>query len=194
MFSGGDQTFLALDAVNVYFMIDSRDGVQIAKVNKAGGDPVILASKMAYPRGLASNGSDLYWASYADGALRKTSVDGGAVSVFGNSSGSTAMDVVMDETSVYCACDFELLKFMRTGGQPVKLAAAKLGFMKLETDLSKLYAISHDYTRLYRISKSGGELAIFATFPQFSVGNFAVDATNVYWTNSRAGTVMSLRK
>jgi hypothetical protein len=195
VYSSGYENFLAADESNIYFMTSpGHGGEQIAKVSKGGGEPVILASGVYAPNGLASDGVDVYWASYADGAISKVSVNGGTVATVGHSSLTTAMDIAMDEKSVYCSCDSDILRFSKTGGAPVKLATQYLGFIKLESDEMNLYALSYDRRRLYKISKNGGQPVLLATFERFHLGNFAVDKTNIYWTNNRLGTVMRINK
>jgi hypothetical protein len=123
--------------------------------------------------------------------MTKLLLNGGVVTTLGRF--GTAMDIALDETSVYCACVRDVLKLDKVGGPPAKVATSKLGFIKLEMDQTNLYGISYDQKSLYRISKSGGPPVRVANFRQY-VSNFAIDATNIYWTNADAGTVMSLHK
>jgi hypothetical protein len=196
-YADSNKNLLAVDDSNVYFVMSpARGGEQIAKVEKTGGEPAMMASGIYAPNGLVSDGASLYWASYADGTIGRASLQDGRITAVGHSvSGRTCMDIAVDETSVYAACDSDILKFSKTGGVPVKLETIKPGFIKLEIDETDVWVLNYDRTRLYKISKNGGRRSeLVAEFSPFRVKSFALDATNIYWTDMKAGAIMSLRK
>jgi len=196
IYSASNRNLLAVDDSNVYFVMSpARGGEQVAKVGKTGGEPVTLASGIYAPNGLVSDGANLYWASYADGSISRVSLQDGRVAAAGHSlSGNTCMDVAVDETSVYAACDNDVLKFPKAAGVPVKLETIKPGFIKLEIDKTDVWVLNYDQTRLYKISKNGGPSELVAEFGPFRVKSFALDAAKIYWTDVKAGTIMSMRK
>jgi hypothetical protein len=63
---------LAMDATYLYFS-NEGDGT-IKKVLKTGGIPTTLATGQGYAQSLATDGVNVYWGSYTDKTLRRTSV------------------------------------------------------------------------------------------------------------------------
>ena len=79
---GTELSFLAIDGDSVYWTTGASLGGAsgtVAKISKAGGEVVILASEQGAPAGLALSGRTLVWANQGDGRVRSISTDGGAI-------------------------------------------------------------------------------------------------------------------
>lgn len=69
----GDYSCLAVDSLNVY-VATGKDPGAIYAVPIAGGSPISVAQNQNAPRGIASDGTDLYWANSGDGTVMTATI------------------------------------------------------------------------------------------------------------------------
>jgi hypothetical protein len=156
--------FIALDESSVYWT-DSTLGV-VAKVSKAGGEPVTLASSQSRPLGIAVDDTNVYWANDGPtvGAVMSIPKTGGTPATL--AARHVLRTVAIDDTNVYWM-DKGCLKPDGTvcGGPGVVMT----------------------------VPKSGGMPITVATIGDALPGGIAVDTTTVYWTEySSAELIHSL--
>jgi hypothetical protein len=215
---------VATDGVNVYwtdegtandqaFAPDDTDGAVMA-VPVGGGTPIAIASNQFMMGGLATDGASVYWtragtnSTATDGAVMKAPVGGGTSTPLATGQ-YFPTEIAVDATSVYwitqqsptpgvgvSADSALLMKVPKDGGAPTMLATtiATLG------DLPSGFAV--DDTSVYFVSGSdflkvpigGGPAVPFAIGEGSNALGFALDATDVYWTDATFGKVMKTPK
>jgi hypothetical protein len=162
------------------------------KVAKSGGAATTLADGLFEPRGIATDGADVFFATWADGAIRRVDKQGGPVQVIAADQKSPRT-VAVDGTQVYWgnfgAGDTTIRKAPRTGGPVVLLADAAGSPVELAVDDDRVYWVSYGTRALYSVSKSGGApvlLAPGAAGVGAAAGShgLALDAQHVYWLDS----------
>jgi hypothetical protein len=93
---------IAVDASNVYWTNYDLDG-RVMKVPIAGGNPMLLASRLVYPARVDARAGTVYWATWTNqcrsGAIMKVPIGGGEPTVL--ATGQTSPDCIpVDATSV----------------------------------------------------------------------------------------------
>jgi hypothetical protein len=205
---------IATDGTNVYWTNggSSSGSVVMCPVGGCGGVPTTLASSQSYPGGIAVEGTSVYWTESASGSgVAKCAIAGcgGSPTTLVSGTGS-AVAIAVDTKNVYW-----------TGGGNTSvgvLSCAIGGCGGTATTLSPGVSsnptggIASDGTSVYWLQE--GTLAgnnTNGTVVECAVGGctgmpttvvsgqstpyyLAVDATNVYWTDEGAGTVMKAAK
>jgi hypothetical protein len=168
-----------------------------------GGTPVTLASSLGLPRDVVVDGTNLYWTQNRDGAVMKTSIQGGSptpLAVLGPSQTTTytTQGIVVDAVNAYWRVGTDtsgqypasVLQVPLTGGSPKAIAFGQTG-LGIATDRKNLYWISANNSGMIMKAPPGGNpLTTLAS--GIGAGRMAVDATSVYWTAEAAGNVMKL--
>jgi hypothetical protein len=194
---------LAVDKTNLYYY--EEVGVPpgtldknplLRRVRKDGGIPVTLYSKSYMPVGLATDGTNVYWADHINDTVQRMSVNGGRTVILGRC--IRPVDVVVDATSVYCKrANGEIIKFNKRNHTSLILSAVQNDFSdhRLRLDQKNLYVMSSykGMQGIYRISKFQGQPELMVPL-QFPLREFAVDEASIYWTDAIKGTVMRLNK
>jgi len=192
---GGKATYyyFALDQKNVYFVYDPQEGeLQLIKMAKGGGRPVILVPEVYAPSGVVSDGVSVYWIEYAGDNVQKVNIEGGPAVTVGECIDPVGLAV--DATSVYCSNKLgEIIRFPKTSGASTILATVKdAGFDRLAVDEKAVYALSV-LKGIYRIDKNVGPPVLLVPLNGVSA-NLAIDTSNIYWSNYNEGTVMRRSK
>jgi hypothetical protein len=161
--------FIAVDATNVYWTTEV--GLTIMKIPRAGGASTTLFSGQKTdqtPAGIVVSSSSLYWTNQGDDTVSKTPVAGGASRRFAFTDQSTEYPIAQG-----IAADADRLYWANAGfctGQPQKCSGLVL-----------------------TVPLEGGSIQTLAE-AQGAPESFAVDSTNVYWTDLQTGTLMALAK
>lgn len=71
----GDNPCLALDGASVY-VTSGRPGGDVYRVAKGGGSPASIATGQAGPRGVATDGTHVFWANTGGGTIVRANPDG----------------------------------------------------------------------------------------------------------------------
>jgi hypothetical protein len=146
--------------------------------------PQILASGLDYPVSLAVDSANIYWSEI--GAIKKVSINGGAVSTLASGLNSP-FDIAVDGSQVYWAEYYgsSIKKVGLNGGIVTTLASTLSNVSALAiTDSSVVWPDAG----IRMIEKTGG-LTTEIVSPLLSQGEYkvAVDAGNVYWTEYGIG-------
>ena len=96
---------LSLQATNLFFsqigtMASSYTDGSISKVGTAGGAPSAVASNQAYPFGVATDATYVYWVNTNGAAVYKAPLAGGAAMSLANAQANPA-HIAVDATGVY---------------------------------------------------------------------------------------------
>jgi hypothetical protein len=207
---------IAVDATSVYFVSQGsnlRNG-SVMKVPIGGGAPTTLASGQFLVGALAVDATSVYWtnggATGSDGHLMKVPIAGGAATTLatgwsavtpGRAWGTIATPIAVDATSVYWMAGGanpgggSLMKVAKDGGTTITLASFwDNPGRAIVLDATNVYfSLGRDFLKV----PIGGGLTIpFAVgvSSDHDIGGFALDATNVYWTDLYMGKVMSTPK
>jgi hypothetical protein len=167
----------------------------------AGGCPALVVGAQNVPHGMASDGTNLYFANQGTaqliGSVNKIPIGGGAVTpIASNQSGP--IDVVLDATNVYWANqgDGSIWKSDKTTPNPVKLAGpnGQGHAAHLRVDATNVYYTDSSGGAVYRVPIAGGNAVAMTTtgipFPRY----IAIDSQNAYFGSSSNGTaaIMSI--
>jgi hypothetical protein len=174
---------IALDANNVYFTSNFDGTVFTCPRSGCGSAPRVLASAQATPHGIASDGSDVYWAT-SDGVMKCAATGcSNAPTVLAMSQGEPN-GIALDDTSVYWTTSMsgDVMKCAKTGcGQkPALLASNKTG-ADIAVDATDIYWASPSSSQVLTCPSSGcnGSPTVIASSQAYAL---AIDDVNIYWT------------
>jgi hypothetical protein len=175
---------IALDSTYVYW-VDDTDAGSLMRIPKANGHPTTLAQGLDHPYALAVDSTSVYFTTYAQ--LLKVPIAGGTPTVLAT---ETANAVALSgSTLVVGSADIQAFDL---AGDPT--------IILLGTGQNDPRAVAADSRNAYWITTAG----VVASAPIATGGmktlasgqggyyGIAVDASNVYFTNSYAGTVASV--
>ena len=182
------------------------------KVAAAGGDtPTTLASGQTYPKAIAVDSSNVYWANYSqsppDGGTLPVPGNGSVMKVGLGGSGLTTLAsgqdgpnaIAIDATNVYWngySADIggSLMKIALGGGAPTTFAVGLSRFVPpIAVDANDLYWSSGTASGVMKIALGGGAAVGLCSGywgPNDSYG-VAIDDTNAYWVD-QGGDVMKV--
>jgi len=110
---------LAVDATSVYW-VDHND--TIFKVPKGGGATVTLASGLPYFSELVGDGTSLFFVEQDSGAIRRMSVNGGAISTLGFAEAMSQLQLTLDQQYLYWIGQASVGRVPKLGGAPTIIA------------------------------------------------------------------------
>jgi hypothetical protein len=186
----------AMDQTSIYFLEDVNDYTsRLVKVRKNNGVRETLAPRIELPVGLATDGSNVFWTNLAGNRIKRISVNGGPIKMLGRCGGTLQ---VADGEGIYCAREGKIWSFPKIGGKPVAIVVLRTDY----GDNRIVFDEENFYTRasvkgvfgIYKINKDGGQHRLIASVDLFTTKNFVIDASSIYWTDSRQGAVMRLHK
>ena len=188
---GVSATALVVDDTNVAYLA----GNTLAIAPKAGGGPVVtLATDLASPQDLATNGVDVFVTERLGAAVTRIDVSTRAKTLFAVA--SEPSEIIADATHVYWITDGKrtLQRAPIGGGTPVTIVSSvssgspvtylglvqNAGFVALKIQLEgPTNFVSFDKTTL--VEK---DFAVASSTLGYAGGLAAIDATNVYWARS----------
>jgi hypothetical protein len=192
--SVGDFPCIAVDSQNVYVatgMFAGAGGL-IYRVPISGGAPQIILPTENRPHGIASDGTNLFWADYAAGTIRKSGLDGSNPTTI--VPGQTSpYALALDMTHVYWNNwgDGTVWQANKDGSNPVQLGMGltvqALGY--IATSGTNVFFTDRTAGVVYD-AKVGMMGTSFASMQGGPTG-VAVDSTDLFWSNATAGTIVA---
>ena len=186
---------------------------QVLSVPIGGGTPSILATNDQYPGSLAIDGTNIYWTqapfSYRtndgvtpdQGTVMKMPLGGGTPTTL-TSGQSQPFGIVVYDTNVYWADQFAktVMSMPINGGTPTTLAtcqddptACPLEPRDIAANSTDIYWVEEG--KLLRVPFGGGTPTILVTQHGLGLTSvFAVDDTNLYWSELGDDGDWSLKK
>jgi hypothetical protein len=178
--TGGDALpGFALDANNVYWTATFEGKVFTCPRSGCGSTPVVFWSG-GNPRGIVSDGKDVYWAT--DGAVMKCPVTGCNGAAITLAPAPDANGIAVDATNVYWTkSQGGVMKCAKTGcgKAPTTLATGTSG-ADIAVDATDVYWASPHSSEVFKCAKAGcnGAPTVLASSQAYAL---ALDDVNVYW-------------
>ena len=192
-----DNACLTVDATNVYWATGLANG-SVWSLPLAGGCPMQVIGNQASPHGMASDGTNLFFAdegtfNTSTGSIQRIPIGGGNPTSIATSQ-PFPLDVVVDATNVYWTNggDGSVWKSDKANPNPVKLAgpAGQGHAAYLRVDATNVYFTDPGGGVVKRVPIAGGTVTTMTT-QVTNVGHIAIDATNAYYA-SRGQTTSAL--
>ena len=198
---------LAVDAAFVYFgnpgVVEGKT-TTVARVPKKGGAVKVMASGQRSPNGIATDATRLFWAAGgscvaengtmpSDGEILFAPLAKGAPKAL--ASGLLCPEsIALDDTSVYfTGAPGDAIAAVDKAGGPLRtLAGDQKGVRHLAVDDKFVYFANQESGVVGRVAKQGGPVEELAKVTD--PGGIAVDASSVYLSDSKAGTVLRRAK
>jgi hypothetical protein len=179
---------IALDSTYVYWVAIYGDTVN--RVPKAGGGVTTLVAGENEPYGLALDATSVYYTTIGSSPqVKKVPLAGGTPTVLLT---QLAYGIALNGSTLFVgSSDLEAIP---TGGGPLTpLATGQNVSRAVTADSSNVYWITSGGV-VASVPIAGGAVATLASGQDASLpfSGMAVDATNVYWTNSDAGIIASV--
>jgi hypothetical protein len=194
----------ATDATDVYYTSWDIYGNRgdLGRVRKDGGGRRALASLPLEPRGLRVDGENIYFTSGI--RLMKLAKQGESPSVFAEKFSSQG--IALDATHVYgVPGDYgpydRVVKLAKKGGVTWELDVATRperepgpnGYTGIAVDADGIYVTDSGNDRVLKFPLERGKPKILVS-RQPKAYDLAIDPTNVYFTQARAGNLMKVAK
>jgi sugar lactone lactonase YvrE len=206
---------IALDSTHAYFTNAENQTGELRKLPLEGGNVTVMATGQTSPGSLALSASKAYWTiglgSGFDGAIMSTDLSsmGGSGTPLLASQG-LPLSIALDATHAYFTAYQDpsnpnggaVVRVPIAGGPRQVLAWEQLRPQSVNVDDQDVYWVNFggynvDNTYLQntgtvlRIAPSGGAVTVMASGQNGPLA-LIVDANNIYWTNSVAGTLVYL--
>ena len=193
---------IALDSKNVYWVNQgaSQGTGSVMKLSLTGNTPEALATSEIGPIAIAIDGSNVYWAGYADvgeGAIMKVPIAGGTkVQLAVGDSMRYPYRIAVDATDVYWinagsgpVTDGSIMRVPQAGGTIVTLAADLGPGQGLVVTGGTVYFVSK--SGVQSVSSSGGAVSTFKSTPPGAQQwvDIAADTTSIYLSGRGADLV-----
>ena len=155
-----------------------------------GGAPQTILPTEDRPHGIATDGTNLYWANYNAGTIRKSALDGSNPTTIGMNQ-SSPYALALDPTHVFWknAGDGTVWQADLNGANPVRLgnglATGTGGY--IATGAMNVYF--PDGTNGVIYDAKVGVAGTAFTPGQSGPTGIAVDSTDIFWSNATAGTI-----
>ncbi|HEX8796003.1 MAG TPA: hypothetical protein VF765_33870 [Polyangiaceae bacterium] len=205
-----DQSYpldIAVDEARVYWATGGNAGTEGAIVSCPidGGTPTTLASRQAQVESIAIDAKNVYWTRFDDESLFMCPKDGcgaGPILLWKGTGVESVGSVSGDGTDLYWGGGPALLECAAPGcnGAPVTLVtlASNVGPSGLAVDASDIYwttVFINSPSTLMRCAKSdcAGTAVTIASGPSIWM-NVVSDATSLYWTAAKYGSVVRCAK
>ncbi|MBK8999270.1 MAG: hypothetical protein IPM35_26420 [Myxococcales bacterium] len=205
--SGGPTNVLATIAPNSRRLTVNKDDLywtsfgatdgSVWKMSKAPGSlPVLLAGNRKTPWGIVADDAAVYWSESFH--LMRLDLAGGEPTILYLLNDGVD-DIAADSANIYGYGHGNIMKFSKTGGDAVILAAdvEAYAMMGIAVDDENVYWVEMNQGDVHRVPKNGGEVALIAS-GQPGPRQIVVDESAVYWTNGGSpdaqGAVMRLAK
>ncbi|HEY1959226.1 MAG TPA: hypothetical protein VGH28_26610 [Polyangiaceae bacterium] len=193
-----DNACLTVDAKNVYWGTGFNNTGSVWSVPLGGGCPTLMIGGQAAPHGMASDGTNLFYANQGtfqanNGSIQRIPVGGGSATPIATNQ-AFPLDVAVDANNVYWtnSADGSVWKSDKTTPNPVKLAGP-LGLNHarfLRVDATNVYFTDGTSGVVDRVPIAGGSVAPLSTAVT-NAGHLAIDTKNAYFA-SRGATTAAL--
>ena len=190
-----DQACLTIDATNVYWGTGYNQTGSVWKVPVGGGCPALMVGSQDGPHGMASDGTNLYFANLGGnqvlGSVMKIPINGNVATPIATLQ-PTPLDVAVDANNVYWTNngDGSVWKSDKNTPNPIKLAGPNgAGHAQhLRVDATNVYFTDRTGGLVYRVPIVGGS-AVAITTQTNNTAYIAIDKTNAYFgaNPSKAG-------
>jgi hypothetical protein len=166
----------------------------VLKAPKAGDTATLLSGTESIPYGIASNGTDVFWANHyqASNAIGHALVSGAKTQnpvISGTPDVNYPTYVAADATYVFWAnagttgTNGSVMRAKLDGSQPTPLAQNQYPVYGLAIDASNVYFSTINTGTVSMVPKAGGTITPLGSGEAF-VDGVAVDGNDVYWLDS----------
>lgn len=195
---GGEVVLVATEAGSPIELVVTADRVVFADFaqqrigwvpKEGGGTPTWLAVDQADPRGVAVDGTHVYWTNQGDGRVQRVPQGGGEAERFADGE-AAPLGIAVDATHVYWVnrTNGQVRRAALAGGEPETLRQAAPGARKLVLDGGRLHWTTFDGTQVLRVDVDGSNLLVLAVGEQ-PLG-LALDPTHAFFTDYEAGRIV----
>jgi len=199
--AGLGASFITLDQGTIYWTAGDTDTGVVMRVPTLGGNAVVLASDQPAPYGIATDGTNVYWANRNDASIMKVAIGGGQPIEIA-SDVPTPLGVAVDASFVYWSqrddstMNSTIRRVVKAGSldpipELVPLGAASpLG---IALDATSIFWADR-FGSIQRAPINGGSPTELASPMQSDPYLIAIDGVNVYWTDHDGAAVMQVSK
>jgi hypothetical protein len=153
-----------------------------------GDPPVVLASDLDWPYGIAVDGTHVYFTLYnGTGALMKVSKAGGDAVVLEDGL-DFPDEIVLDASSIYLTVNGggQILRFPKAGGDVELLASGQFGPSGIAADDATVFWVNYFAGEVASVPKAGGEVTLLAP-AEANAFRMAAGADRIYWSGLTSG-------
>ena len=186
-----DNACLTVDTANVYWATGFQQAGSVWKVPVGGGCPALMIGNQASPHGMASDGTNLFFANQGAtnvlGSIQRIPVNGTTATPIATNQ-ANPLDVVVDANNVYWANfgDGSVWKSDKTTPNPIKLAGpnGQGHAAHLRVDSTNVYFTDTFGGFVYRVPIAGGSAPVAMTTQVPNPRFIAIDSQNAYFGSS----------
>lgn len=165
---------IVTDPVFIYWIED----LNLVQMAKSGGAPIVLATDMDVPIGLAADGESLYWVSEAGGRVMKVPAAGGIpVTIAEGQPGPSSIAVSGAEVFWTNFVDGTIMAAPLNGGSPTLVTMDQPGIGHIAVDAVHVYWIGSG--GIMKAPRTGGSARVIT--PVTAPFEMALDDDSVYW-------------